>query len=92
MVGYDDRAFASDVNPVVVVVVPCCHSALEVDAMTVAGANNVMIVVVIIVIESALSPIIVAGDDTPMMMSRWDDGMRESNALSSIPSIILRRR
>ena len=91
MVGYDDGAFALDVDPVVVVIVPHRHSVLEVDAMTVAGADDVMIVVVVIVIvivivvvvvvivvvvvvviviALASFPIILAGNDVPIMMSR----------------------
>ena len=105
MVGYDDGAFASDVDPIVVVIVPCWHSVLEVDAMTVAGADDVMIIVldviiivlvivivivivvvnvvivvvvvvviivviVIIIVALASFPIIVAGDNVPIMMSR----------------------
>ncbi len=31
MVGYHNGAFASDIDPVMVVVVPCCRLALEVD-------------------------------------------------------------
>ena len=81
---------------VVVVVVPRHRSGLKVDAVTVAGANDVMIVIVVvivvIVVASASSPIIVAGNNVPMMMSRWDDGTHESDVLSSIPSIVLRRR
>ena len=78
-----------------VVIVPCRCLALEVDAVTVAGADNVMIVVVVDVVvivigvASASSPIIVASNNAPMMMSRWDDGTRECNASSSIPSIVL---
>ncbi len=82
-----------DVDPIVVVVIPCHRLALEVDAVTVAGADNVMIVVVIVIgVALASSPIIVAGDNEPMIMSQWDDGTHKCDASSSIPSIVLRRQ
>jgi hypothetical protein len=82
MVGYDNGAFASDVDTVMVVIIPRWRLVLEVDAVTVAGADDVMIIVIVVVVLVVLvvlvvvavivalasSPIIVASNDAPMMM------------------------